>query len=192
MGTFPTSLLFFLTWTAGSFFHLSMPLTFLCSGLFCLSQADSYPFLPYGLEEFPNGHSDLYHAARKLWVLFLRLTSLYFLFAAIEFTDFCWPELCQMCQVQIFDLAPTFSWWIWESSQGLVGLVTSAVHGWCWLTGNLDVERLLIKREGISGPKGQGTKWHQTYLLVATVLLKWEESGYSTVVSNVSCETDIP
>lgn len=36
---------------------------FLFSNLFFLSQADSYPVLPYGFEEFPNGHSDLYHAA---------------------------------------------------------------------------------------------------------------------------------
>lgn len=35
-----------------------------------LSQADSYPVLPNGLEEFPNGHSDVYHAAWKLWVFF--------------------------------------------------------------------------------------------------------------------------
>lgn len=64
-----------------SVFVSSPPYPFLCfwhpllllfsfSNLFFPSQADSYPFLPYGLEEFPNGHSDLYHAARKLWVLF--------------------------------------------------------------------------------------------------------------------------
>lgn len=39
------------------------------------SQADSYPVLPYGLEEFPNGHSDLYHAAWKLWVFFSSASS---------------------------------------------------------------------------------------------------------------------
>lgn len=40
-----------------------------------LSQADSYPVLPYGLEEFPNGYSDLYHAAWKLWVFFFSFSS---------------------------------------------------------------------------------------------------------------------
>lgn len=40
-----------------------------------LSQADSNPVLPYGLEEFPNGHSDLYNAAWKLWVFFFSSSS---------------------------------------------------------------------------------------------------------------------
>lgn len=85
---------------------------FLFSNLFFLSQADSYPVLPYGLEEFPNGHSDLYHAAWKLWVFISSssfcftslLSSFGFLFSA--FCPFlhlpcCMPNL-QVCVSMTF------------------------------------------------------------------------------------------
>lgn len=63
---FPTSSLLFLTFLC-LFLQpfCAFDISLFWSALFP-SQADSYPFLPYGLEEFPNGHSDLYHAARKL------------------------------------------------------------------------------------------------------------------------------
>lgn len=87
------------------FLCLSPPHPFLCfwrpllllfsfSNLFFPSQADSYPFLPYGLEEFPNGHSDLYHAARKLWVLFSSSSS------------FCPPPLAAFDLFVLCDFLP--------------------------------------------------------------------------------------
>ncbi|TRY60137.1 hypothetical protein DNTS_006447 [Danionella cerebrum] len=36
--------------------------------LYSIRQANTHPVLSHGLEEFPNGYSDLYHAARKLEV----------------------------------------------------------------------------------------------------------------------------
>lgn len=122
------------------FFRLSVPLTFLFSGLFCLSQADSYPFLPYGLEEFPNGHSDLYHAARKLWVLFLCQPSH---FIPYILQNCVGP--CQMCQVaDLCFISDIFMMRI--VTKPFRSLGASDVHSCSCLTGNVDVEPLMIRR----------------------------------------------
>lgn len=93
----------------------------LFQSVFSLSQADSYPVLPYGLEEFPNGHSDLYHAAWKLWVFFSSSSSLCLTFLFLSPPSSSWfPTFCLACNVSnlaIFQETGTVSY--------------KSLSGWC-------------------------------------------------------------